>query len=76
MLKNVSQLTEQVGEKTYMLICDSDSPIPDVREALRIFESQVNKIEDQVKAQIAQLESERLKTEDAKEEIVEAEVIE
>ena len=34
MLKNIVKLEVQVAEKVYHLLCDSDSPIPHVKEAL------------------------------------------
>lgn len=70
MIKNICRLEHKVGEKIYQLLCDQDSPLGDVKEALFEFTKYVGKIEDQVKAQHAQAEAEKLKAEDAKEEIV------
>lgn len=70
MIKNICRLEHKVGEKIYQLLCDQDSPLVDVKEALFEFTKYVGKIEDQVKAQQAQAEAEKLKAEDAKEEIV------
>ena len=53
MLKNVIQLEHQVGDKVYHLMCDNDSPLADVKDALCQFMKYVGNIEDQVKAQNA-----------------------
>jgi len=40
-------------------MCDMDSPLPDVKEALFQFQKYVGQIEDAVKAQQAQQEAEK-----------------
>ncbi len=51
MIKNISKLELQIGEKNYQLLLDSDSPLGHVKEALFQFQKYVGQIEDQVKAQ-------------------------
>lgn len=34
MIKNIVQLEVKVAEKIYRFICDNDSPIPEVKEAI------------------------------------------
>ena len=75
MLKNISRLEHKVGEKIYHLVCDSDSPLADVKEALFEFSKFIGKVEDNAKAQEAQMEAEKLKAEDAKEIVIEPEVL-
>lgn len=59
MLKNLSKLEVQVGEKVYQLLCDMDSPLEHVKEALFQFQKYIGQIEDNVKAQQAQKEAEQ-----------------
>jgi hypothetical protein len=54
MLKNISKLEIQVGEKMYHFYCDHDSPIEHVKEALFQFQKYVGQIEDAVKANTSQ----------------------
>lgn len=51
MLKNISKLEIQVGEKIYQLFCDMDSPLEHVKEALFQFQKYVGQIEDAIKKQ-------------------------
>ena len=51
MLKNISQLTHKIGEKSYHLLADMDSPLNDVKEAILQFLKYVGQIEDAIKAQ-------------------------
>lgn len=51
MLKNISQLECKVGEKVFHLLCDMDSPLPHVKEAVLQFLKYIQHVEDQVKAQ-------------------------
>ena len=56
MLKNISQLEFVAGGKIYHFNCDSDAPLPNVKEALNKFIHFVCQIEDNVAA--AQKEAE------------------
>jgi len=49
MLKNVTQMTVQVGEKIFHMICDHDSPINHVKEALFQFMKIVGEAEQRAK---------------------------
>ena len=49
MLSNISKLQVQVDNKIYQLLCDSDSPLPSVKEALFQFQKYVGQVEDQIK---------------------------
>jgi len=49
MLKNISRLECQIGEKLYQFYCDVDSPLTDVKEAIFQFQKYVGMIEDQVR---------------------------
>ena len=51
MLKNISKLEIQIAEKVYQLLCDSDSPIHHVKEALFQFQKYIGHIEDKAKEQ-------------------------
>lgn len=50
MLKNFSGLELKINEKVYLLMCDNDSPIDHVKEALFQFQKYVGQLEDQIKA--------------------------
>lgn len=50
MLTNISKLQVQVDNKAYQFLCDVDSPLASVKEALFQFSKYVGSIEDQVKA--------------------------
>lgn len=54
MLKNISQLEHAVGDKVYHFMCDSNSPLNEVKDALFQFLKYVGQVEDAVKAQQAQ----------------------
>jgi predicted nucleic acid-binding protein len=49
MLKNIIQLTAQVDEKLYHLLCDNDSLIEHVKEALFQLTKMVAEIEEKIK---------------------------
>lgn len=50
MLKNVSRLEVQIGEKLYHFVCDSDSPLGEVHDAIAKMKSfVVNMIVEQEK---------------------------
>jgi len=51
MLKNLSRLEHVIGDKVYHFVCDNDSPLNEVKEALFQFLKYVGQIEDSVKAQ-------------------------
>lgn len=51
MLKNLSQLKCIVNEKEVNLLCDQDTPIEFVKEALFQFSKYIGQIEDAVKVQ-------------------------
>lgn len=57
MLKNIAKLEVQMGEKTYQLLCDNDSPLEHLKEALFQFQKYVGQCEDNAKAQIASQEA-------------------
>jgi hypothetical protein len=69
MLKNISQLECKINDKLYHLTCDNDSPLEHVKESLFQFQKYVGHIEDQIKAQQAQAQSEQ--SAEIKEEIKE-----
>lgn len=50
MLKNITRLEHTIGDKVYHFTCDSDSPLPHVKEALFQFLKDVGNIEDQTRA--------------------------
>jgi hypothetical protein len=50
MLKNITQLEVKIAEKVYQLLCDNDSPIGHVKEALFQLTKMVAKIEEDLLA--------------------------
>lgn len=70
MIKNISRLEHKIGDRVYQVLCDTESPLAELKEALCQFLKFVGQVEDHVKAQQAQAEADKLKAEDAKEEIV------
>lgn len=72
MIKNISKLECIVNEKPYQLLCDMDSPLECVKEALFQFQKYIGQIEDQVKAQ---QEQEQKKSEDENVPQEEAEIV-
>jgi hypothetical protein len=50
MLKNISKLECKIGEKSYQLLCEMDSPTGDVKQALFEFLKYVGQVEDAIKA--------------------------
>ena len=71
MLKNITQLTVQVGEKVYHLLCDNDSPIAHVKEAIFEFTKSVAQIEQNIKdAQQSSQEVEKVNESEVKTEEV------
>jgi hypothetical protein len=51
MLKNLSRLECIVADKSYQLLCDIDSPLESVKEALFQFQKYIGQVEDAVKKQ-------------------------
>ena len=51
MLKNISQLESVIEGKVHHFLCDSDSPLTHVKEALFQFQKFVGQIEDNIKSQ-------------------------
>lgn len=51
MLKNLARLEHTVEGRVFHFLCDQDSPLPAVKEALFKFMGYIGQIEDQVKAQ-------------------------
>lgn len=50
MLKNISSLAIKIGERTYQLLCDIDSPLHEVKDVLFQFMKYVGQVEDNAKA--------------------------
>lgn len=59
MLKNISKLEVVIGEKVYQMICDSDSPLEHVKEALFQFQKYVGQVEDAIMAATAKAKKEQ-----------------
>jgi hypothetical protein len=55
MLKNIIRLEHSVGNKVYHFLCDNDSPLDHVKEALFQFTKYAGQIEDQMKTQQEQI---------------------
>lgn len=51
MLKNISRLEAKINEKIYHFTCDSDSPLPEVKDALFQFIKYIGQMEDAIKQQ-------------------------
>ncbi len=60
MQKNICQLEVKIGEKVYHLLCDHDSPLAHVKEALFQFLKYIGQVEDQA----IKIEEEKKATED------------
>lgn len=63
MMKHIVQLEVTVGEKTYRFLCDNDSPIGSVKEAVFQINNLVAKIEEKI------LEEMKLKEQVIQEEV-------
>ena len=50
MLKNISKLEVKINEKVYQFLCDMDSPLEHVKEALFQFSKYAGQLEDAIKA--------------------------
>jgi len=57
MLKNITSLTHIVEGRAYNFLCDIDSPLNHVKEALFQFQKYIGQIEDYVKEQQASAEA-------------------
>jgi len=65
MLKNIVKLEFKIVDKVYHFLCDNDSPIEHIKEALFQCQKYVGALEDNIKAQLeAQKESEEIKSPD------------
>lgn len=51
MLKNLVKLEHFVADKAIHLLCDSDTPLASVKEALFNFMKYIGQVEDSIKAQ-------------------------
>ncbi len=49
MLKNITRLEHEIGEKSYHFLCDMDSPLNEVREALCQFLKYIGNLEDELR---------------------------
>lgn len=58
MLKNLAQLEHQVENKVCRFICDNDTPIQFIKEALFQFQKYIGAVEDAAKAQQEQVKTE------------------
>lgn len=56
MLKNITKLECAVNEKIYQFLCDQDSPIEHVKEALFQFGKYIGQIEDNIRQSQAALQ--------------------
>lgn len=50
MLKNISKLELKINDKLYQLLCENDSPLNDVKEALFQYQKYVGQLEDNLKS--------------------------
>lgn len=68
MLKNIVRLEFIVNDKVYHFVCDNDSPLHDIKEALFQCQKYVGALEDNIKAQ---MEAKKAAEEAAKDPIIE-----
>lgn len=52
MFKNICKFEIAIGDKVYHFMCDSDSPIEHVKEAIFQIQKLVGQVEDQIKQQL------------------------
>lgn len=71
MLKNIVRLEHKVADRYYQLLCENDSPLEHIKEALFQFQKFVGQIEDQVKVQQESIKNEEVKSEESKESVIE-----
>ena len=69
MLKTIARLEHKIGERIYHMLCDADSPLGEVKEALCRFMAHISMIEDAAAkaAEAAKAEAEAPKVEEVKE---------
>jgi hypothetical protein len=61
---NISKLHIKLGEKDYIFLCDIDSPLDAVKEALFQFQKYIGQFEDSIKTKLKeQQEKEQSKVE-------------
>lgn len=63
MFKNITKLEITVNDKNYQLLCDQDSPLDHVKEALFQFLKFIGQIEDNIKNAQAQAKTDENKIE-------------
>ena len=54
MLKNIIKLELHIANKTYNFLCDNDSPLEHVKEAIFQFAKYAGQVEDQIRQQQAE----------------------
>lgn len=64
MLKNITKLEHFIENRAYQLLCDNDSPIPHIKEAIYQFMKYVGNVEDYQKAVKAKEEADAAKAKD------------
>ena len=69
MMKNIVRLEHVVADRQYHLLCDNDSPLVHLKEAIFEFLKHIGRIEDQVKAQQVELEAKKASEEPKVEEL-------
>jgi len=69
MMKNIVRLEYVVADKAYHLLCDNDSPLVHLKEALFEFLKHVGRIEDQIQSQQAHAEAQKAAEEPKSEEL-------
>jgi hypothetical protein len=70
MLKNISKLEFTINNKAYQFICDSDSPLTDVKEFLFQCLKHIGQIEDEVRKQQDKKAEDESKIEELKQDEV------
>lgn len=74
MIKTKAQLEHKIGERIFHFLCDNDSPLHEVKEALSQFIGHVTNIENAAKEQ--QEAAEKKKAEEAGIPVIEPDSIE
>lgn len=73
MLKNISKLETVIEGKTYQLLCEMDSPLMHVKDAMCQFIHYIGQIEQNIKDQAAKAQEqkvEELPKEEAKQDVL------
>lgn len=60
MLKNVVKLEHKIGERVYQLLCDHDSPVFEVKEALSTFFEFAQNVEKEASEKAVSSQEEKL----------------